>query len=124
MPEKWSTGRKAAGSFCFYMDHSDFKAYRKDTNPIVLWLTVRELVQLERITFRAVYLLYKLFFFVATLNLILSLRIVLNHQHRTITALFTSKYRIKVGVINIPTLDVPIFHLCYISSRLSNCCYP
>ena len=43
---------------------------------------------------------------------------------RTITALLTSKYRIKVGVINIPTLDVPIFHLCYISSRLSNCCYP
>gem|GEM_PF-5580403 len=38
--------------------------------------------------------------------------------------LLTSKYRIKVGVINIPTPDVSIFHLCFISSRLSNCCYP
>ena len=34
------------------------------------------------------------------------------------------QYRIKVGVINIPTPDVSIFHLCFISSRLSNCCYP
>ncbi len=54
---------KAAGSFCFYMDHSDFKASRKDTNPIVLWLTVRELVQLERITFRAVRFYLGLLFF-------------------------------------------------------------
>ena len=63
MPGKWSTGRKTADSFRFYMDHSDFKASRKDTNPIVLWLTVRELVQLERITFRAVPLYSGLLFF-------------------------------------------------------------
>ena len=63
MPEKWSTGRKAADSFRFYMDHSDFKASRKDTNPIVLWLTVRVLVQLERITFRAVRFYLGLLFF-------------------------------------------------------------
>ena len=40
--------------------------------------TVRGLVQLERITFRAVSLLYKLLFFLSALNLILSLRIVPN----------------------------------------------
>ena len=52
-----------------------FKLLGKDTIPIQSWLKSRGLVQLERITFRAVYLLRKLFFFVA-LNLILSLRII------------------------------------------------
>ena len=63
MPGKQSNSRKNVGFIRFSMEYCHFERMQKDTNPIVIWQKIRNLVQLERIIFRAVRFCYGLLFF-------------------------------------------------------------
>src|SRR5699024_12602746 len=63
MPGNPIAARNSSDFPVFHMEYELFRLSGKIQSPKVIWLTVRELVQLERITFRAVPLYSGLLFF-------------------------------------------------------------